>query len=86
MIESYAYWGGDGGLTEQVMREACGMPPRDLRQNMSRAATAINVENEDEEDPSKASEDTWMKISAALVEHLIGLRRLDITTPMLPGP
>ena len=82
MIESYAYWGGDGGLTEQVMREACGMPPRDLRQHMSRAATAINVENEDEE-PEKTCEDTWMKISAALVEHLSTLRRLDNTTPVL---
>lgn len=31
MIEDYAYWGGDGGLTEKVMREACGMLPRDVR-------------------------------------------------------
>ena len=26
MIEAYAYWGGDGDLTEQVMHEACGVP------------------------------------------------------------
>ena len=31
LIEDYAYWGGDQGLTEQTMREACGMPPRDVR-------------------------------------------------------
>ena len=26
LIEDYAYWGGDRGLTEQTMREACGSP------------------------------------------------------------
>ena len=30
LIEEYAYWGGDGSLTEETMREACGMPLRDL--------------------------------------------------------
>lgn len=41
LIEDYAYWGGDRGLTEQTMREACGMPPRDVRNVMSRAAAVI---------------------------------------------
>ena len=50
---------------------------------MSRAATAINVENKEDEYVDKTSEDTWMKISAGLVEHLLTLTRLDITTPML---
>lgn len=40
MIEDYAYWGGDKGLTEQTMREACGMPLRDLRSMPTRIGRA----------------------------------------------
>jgi len=35
MIEAYAALGGDGGLTERSMRIACGLPPRDRRDDDS---------------------------------------------------
>ena len=81
MIEDYAYWGGDRGLTEQTMREACGMPPRDVRNLSSRFASAIVVDNE----PAEVDETgaVWHKVSEALMHHLLMLKRLDITEAML---
>ena len=80
MIEDYAYWGGDGGLTEAVMREACCLPPRDLRQLASRAATVIDIA---EEERAAAPEEEWAKMHAFLIDHLLSLNRLDITKGML---
>ncbi|CAJ1439678.1 unnamed protein product, partial [Effrenium voratum] len=48
LIEDYVVWGGDFGLTETTMLEACGLPPRDLRHATSRAAAVINVEDVEE--------------------------------------
>ena len=80
MIEDYAYWGGDRGLTEQVMREACGMPPRDVRGNINRIAAVINIDNEE---PMEDDDAQWQRISEGLVERLLSERRIDITKPML---
>ena len=38
MIEQYAAMGGDGGLTEATMREACCLPPKDYRLAATRTA------------------------------------------------
>ena len=80
MIEDYAYWGGDKGLTEQTMREACGMPLRDLRSTPTRAATVIVVEDEAGPEPSFS---WWDKVADVLVIQLLSQRKLDITEPML---
>ena len=81
LIEDYAYWGGDRGLTEDTMREACGMPPRDVRHVTTQAACVIVVDNEpgDAEDP----ELMWAKVAESLMNNLFTARRLDITKPML---
>eukprot|EP00435_Cladocopium_sp_Y103_P028911 s785_g7.t1 len=81
LIEDYAYWGGDRGLTEDTMREACGMPPRDVRHVTTQAASVIVVDNEpgDAEDPQLV----WNKVAGSLMNSLFTTRRLDITKPML---
>lgn len=82
MIENYAYWGGDAGLTEEVMRDACGMPQRDVRDVSSRAAAVIVVEDPPGE--ASESEGPWSdKVLEAIVTHLLAQKKLDITEPML---
>ena len=82
LIEDYAYWGGDRGLTEQTMREACGMPPRDVRNVITQAAAVIVVDNEE---PQEAEEGdaVWRKISESLMQHLLIMKRLDLTARMM---
>eukprot|EP00438_Fugacium_kawagutii_P003693 Skav206833 [mRNA] locus=scaffold3672:167985:175192:- [translate_table: standard] len=76
MIENYAYWGGDNGLTEQTMREACDMPPRDLRDIRTRAASVIVLGDDAlPQDPA----DQWAQVLQSLVEHLLAARRLDFS-------
>ena len=80
LIEDYAYWGGDRGLTEDTMREACGMPPRDRRNVCTQAASVIVVDNE----PSEAEdpEVMWSRVTESIMMHLLTAKRLDITKPM----
>ena len=82
LIEDYAYWGGDRGLTEQTMREACGMPPRDVRNVITQAAAVIVVGSEE---PQEAEEGdaVWRRISETLMQHLLIMKRLYLTTRML---
>lgn len=81
IIEKYAYWGGDRGLTESIMREACGMPPRDLRQTAHKIAAVINVEAEEEAEA--ATDNVWSKVQVLLLEHLLQQGRCEITALML---
>lgn len=80
LIEDYACWGGDRGLTEDTMREACGMPPRDRRHVCTQAASVIVVDNE----PSEAEdpEAMWSRVTESIMKHLLTTKRLDITKPM----
>ena len=75
MIENYAVWGGDNGLTETVMREACGLPPRDLREAATRAAGIINVED----DADTPANQVWQKFFIALVQSQLTQRVLYVT-------
>ena len=59
IIENYAHWGKDHGLTEDTMREACGLAPRDKREMSSRAAAVISVEAEAED---LTGVDVWEKM------------------------
>ncbi|CAK9013890.1 Poly [ADP-ribose] polymerase tankyrase-2 (ADP-ribosyltransferase diphtheria toxin-like 6) (ARTD6) (Poly [ADP-ribose] polymerase 5B) (Protein poly-ADP-ribosyltransferase tankyrase-2) (TNKS-2) (TRF1-interacting ankyrin-related ADP-ribose polymerase 2) (Tankyrase II) (Tankyrase-2) (TANK2) (Tankyrase-like protein) (Tankyrase-related protein) [Durusdinium trenchii] len=70
-------WRADG---DDVMREACGMPPRDVRGNINRIAAVINIDNEE---PMEDDDAQWQRISEGLVERLLSERRIDITKPML---
>ena len=81
LIEDYAYWGGDHGFTEQTMREACGMPPRDVRDVATRAASVIVLDSEPP--PADDPDVVWRKVSDTLMNHLLIQRRLDLTAPML---
>ena len=81
LIEDYAYWGGDQGLTEQTMREACGMPPRDVRNVATRAASVIVLDSEPP--PADDPDVVWCNVSETLMNHLLIQRRLDLTAPML---
>lgn len=80
LIEDYAYWGGDGGLTEEIMREACGMPQRDVRDVAARAAAVIVVDEPDEDPPEVP---WWEKATEVFVIQLLAQKKLDITLPML---
>lgn len=81
MIEDYACWGGDGGLTEATMREACGMPQRDVRGVDTRAASVIIVDNDPQDVPAYMA--WWQKVSEILVLQLLQQDRLDISEPMM---
>ena len=43
MIENYVTWGGDGGLTENTMRAACGVPLKDVRAVGSRKQSSLEA-------------------------------------------
>lgn len=64
------------------MREACGMPPRDLRQTAHKIAAVINVEVEQEE-AAAITDNVWSKVQVSLLEHLLQQGRSEITTAML---
>ena len=82
MIEDYVQWGGDHGLTESTMREACGLPPRDMREISNRAQAIIQVDDDDK-DVDKDPDKEWELLRKFIVSHLLELRRPDITKPML---
>ncbi|CAE7641706.1 unnamed protein product [Symbiodinium necroappetens] len=82
MIEDYVQWGGDHGLTESTMREACGLPPRDMRAISNRAQAIIQVDDDDK-DVDKDPDKKWDLLRKFFVSHLLELRRPDITKPML---
>ena len=48
MIEDYAVWNGDEGLTQQIMREACNLPPIDKRVIGSKAEGIVRVDTDDD--------------------------------------
>ncbi|CAE7603156.1 unnamed protein product [Symbiodinium natans] len=83
MIENYAQWGGDHGLTEKTMREACGMKPRDIRGIARRAHTLIVLEEDEKDSDDDDVQRHWDTMRTFLVNHLLGLRRFDVTKPML---
>ncbi|CAJ1459066.1 unnamed protein product, partial [Effrenium voratum] len=79
IIENYAHWGKDHGLTEDTMREACGLAPRDKREMSSRAAAVISVEAEAED---LTGVDVWEKMHEWLVKHCLDSARFDFSTKM----
>ena len=80
MIENYVVWGGDGGLTESVMREACKLPPRDLTNVATRAAAIINVE---EMDTEQEEVEKWEALGTSLVEFLLIRKKLFATQALV---
>ena len=84
MIEDYVLWGGDGGLTEATMREACGMPARDLSKHLTRASTVIAIEDDADVGEAKDSAETQdEKLRKWLMDHMLKQSRADITKAML---
>ncbi len=82
MIENYVVWGGDGGLTESVMREACKLPPRDLTNVATRAAAIINVE---EMEAEQEEVEKWDALRTSLVEFLL-IRKNSLLHRLWFGP
>lgn len=80
MIENYVVWGGDGGLTESVMREACKLPPRDLTNVATRAAAIINV---DEMETEQEEVEKWDILRSSLVEFLLIRKKLFATQALV---
>ena len=58
------------------------MPPRDVRTHITRAQTIIQVDDDQDAEPSKASTG-WESVPCFLMNHLLGSHRIDITKPML---
>ena len=82
MIEEYVSWGGDGGLTEQILREACGLKQRDVRSTLTRAAGAIVID----EDPEQADETAaWNALRRAVANFMLEKKKLGITPGTLSG-
>ncbi len=53
-IENYANLGGDQGLTEDAMRQACGLPPRNRTQDLHAVpAGMINIGSQEEQGQKK---------------------------------
>lgn len=80
MIENYVVWGGDAGLTESVMREACKLPPRDLTNVATRAAAIINVE---EMETEQEEVEKWDALRTSLVEFLLIRKKLFATQALV---
>ena len=82
MIENYVTWGGDGGLTEAVMRKACKLPPRNVRSAATRAGGVICVEEgeEEEQEPQK-----WTNLRRGLIDFVLLRRKLFISASLLKG-
>ena len=79
IIEDYVVFGGDSGLTETTMREACGLPPRNLRDILGKMNGVINLD-EPEEDKQEIQ---WRSVREAIVAHLLESKKISITKPSL---
>ena len=75
MIENYAAFGGDGGLTESTMRAACGLAPRDVRANVTRHLGSIVVDDDDMKQPEEA----WKAVHKELILYLLERREVSIS-------
>lgn len=80
MIEQYVTWGGDSGLTEATMREACKLPPRDVRAAVSRVAAVINIEELEEEADDR---EQWLVLRRSLVDFLLIRKKMFATSALL---
>ncbi|CAJ1423131.1 unnamed protein product, partial [Effrenium voratum] len=81
MIEQYAAMGGDGGLTEATMREACGLPPKDYRLAATRTAGVIILDAEQED----KSDDNWSAFRQGLLSFMLS-RKMVTATPFALKP
>lgn len=81
LIENYVNFGGDHGLTEDVMRTACKLPPKNRRVAATAAAAVINVDAEpDEQEEERKS---WKVLHEAVCEFLVIKRKVFATQHML---
>ena len=80
MIENYVMWGGDHGLTEDTMRIACKLPPRNRREATSKAAAVIQIDAE----PDEAAETLkqWKVLHQGMMEFML-IKRKTYATPSL---
>ena len=82
MIENYVVRGGDGGLTKETMRLACGLPPRDVRNASTRTGGVIDLDQEPEEEEQKEAV-AWRNALEAIVSFVLERRKLTFTAPLL---
>ena len=82
MIEHWAYGGGDGGLTEQVVRQSCGLPPRDLRQQISCADAVVRVGANTQVDIDDLEDEVWSRARTHFMTVLLKDTRCDLTKHM----
>ena len=82
MIENYVVWGGDGGLTEETMRLACGLPSRDVRNASTRTGGVIDLDQEPEQEEQKEA-GAWKNALEAIAAFLLERRKQTFTAPQL---
>eukprot|EP00435_Cladocopium_sp_Y103_P038419 s1353_g10.t1 len=81
LIEQYVVWGGDQGLTEKCMREACSLPPREARAAQTAANHVIDLVAEPEAGAEANQE--WKAAHAALVSWMLQRNKCVATLPQL---
>ena len=81
-IEKYAALGGDGGLTEDVMRAACGLLVRDRTANVHAADGQLETINADSQDLSSEQTDSHAAVLDSIVQHALTQNR-DLYTPAM---
>jgi len=81
-IEKYAALGGDGGLTEDVMRSACGLPVRDRKAFVQAADAQLCAIPPDSQEIRTEQQDGLTDVLEAIVQHALAQSR-DIYTPAM---
>ena len=82
MIENYVTWGGDGGLTEQTMREACRLPPRDIRAANTKFSAVIHLD-EVEDDEEKEQKAQWCAAREAVMDVAFSKKKIFFPEALL---
>ena len=81
-IESYVTSGGDGGLTEDLLRAASGLPPRDRTTYNQPADAELSAIQVDTEEGPDDHQDRFLNVLDAVVNHALSHNR-DVYTPTM---
>eukprot|EP00435_Cladocopium_sp_Y103_P030280 s3264_g7.t1 len=79
MIENYVNWGGDHGFTEDTMRAACKLPPKDRRAAVNAVTACIHVDPEPDE--QEVQRQQWQAVRMAVVEYMLARKKFYGTQP-----
>lgn len=71
LIEQYAALGGDGGLTEDTMRKACGLKPRTRRVGAAVPAVAVPLSATPPEPQGDGEVDQLQRICTLMTEKIL---------------